>query len=111
MLPPSGTVLESPERVIKIPTTTENWEEVVATISRIEGVEYQILRYPNSEALDATKRYIEEGNAEEELVWSMRQLLGDPAREGVPGPWDHDKFPGITPESLEVCLKRVLTHS
>ncbi len=106
-IPEPGTILASPGRTFKIPTTTDNWEEVVAIISRVDGVDYKIVRHPNEEAYALAAKYAKEGDTDQELAWSLKALIGNPDRDGVPKPWDHDKFPDVKPEGLEVCLRRL----
>ncbi|PVH73649.1 NAD(P)-binding protein [Cadophora sp. DSE1049] len=107
-IPQPGTVQTSQERQFKIPTTAYTWDEIVAIISRLEGVEYQIVRHPNEEAYAQMAKHAKEGNVEEELAWALKAFLGDPNADPVPKPWNNDKFPDIVPEDLEVSLKRYL---
>ena len=107
-IPKPGTVLTQQERQFKIPTTAYTWDEIVAIISRLEGVEYQIEHHPNEEAYTQMAKYAKEGNDEMELAWDLKAFLGDPNADPVPKPWDTDKFPEIVPEDLEVSLKRYL---
>lgn len=101
-------MLTSQERQFKIPTTAYTWDEIVAIISRLEGVQYKIVHHPNEEAYAQMAKYAKEGNAEQELAWDLKAFLGDPNADPVPKPWDNDKFPEINPEGLEVSLKRYL---
>jgi hypothetical protein len=52
------------------------------------------------------KKYASEGDVDRELGYSLKAIIGGPNEEGVPKPWDHDKFPDINPESLERSLRR-----
>jgi hypothetical protein len=103
----SKTVSENPCRAFRIPTETYTWEEVIETVSRVQGKEYTCKYRPNSEAYALAEKYASEGNVDKELEYSLKAILGDPNEEGVPKPWDHDKFPDIHPESLEISLRRV----
>ncbi|KAL2075175.1 hypothetical protein VTL71DRAFT_117 [Oculimacula yallundae] len=107
-IPEPGTVLTSQERPLKIPTSSYTWDEIVAIISRLEGVEYQIIRHPNVEAQAQTAKFAAIGDVDNELAWTLKAFIGDPKSDPVPKPWDNDKFPEVIPESLEVSLKRYL---
>jgi hypothetical protein len=102
----SNTGNEAPCRTFRIPTATYSWEEVIDILSRIQGKEYTCTYRPNSEALALAEKYASVGDADLELGYSLKAILGDEKEEGVPKPWDHDKFPDIQPESLEVSLRR-----
>ncbi len=108
MLPSPGTVTASSARSFKIPTTKISWEEIIDIKSRVEGQKYKIITHPNSEAYALAAKYAQEGNVDQELAYSLKAWIGDPAGDGVPEPWDHDKFPDIKPESVETCLRRLL---
>lgn len=97
---------ENPCRTFRIPTATYSWEEVIDTLSRIQGKQYTCTYRPNPDALALVEKYASEGDADKELEFSLKAILGDEKQEGVPKPWDHDKFPDIQPESLEVSLRR-----
>ncbi|KAH7305652.1 hypothetical protein BKA65DRAFT_578543 [Rhexocercosporidium sp. MPI-PUGE-AT-0058] len=107
-IPEPGTVLTSPQRGFKIPTSAYSWDEIVAIISRLEGVEYQIIHHPNEEAFAQAAKFASSGDVEQELAWTLKAFLGDPKADPVPKPWDIDQFPEIKPEELEVSLKRYL---
>ena len=97
---------EPPCRTFRIPTATYAWEEVIETLSRIQGKKYTCTYHPNSDAHALAQKYASEENVDKELGYSLKAIIGDPFGEGVPKPWDHDKFPDIHPESLEDSLKR-----
>jgi len=103
----SNTSNENPCRTIRIPTATYSWEEVIDILSRIQGKQYTCIYRPNSEALALAEKYASEGDADKELEFSLKAILGSDKEEGVPKPWDHDKFPDIKPEALEVSLRRL----
>ncbi|KAH6723773.1 hypothetical protein DL95DRAFT_522056 [Leptodontidium sp. 2 PMI_412] len=92
----------------KIRQPVSGWNEIVAIISRIEGVEYQIIHHPNDEAYAQAAMFANEGDVFQELMWSLKAFLGDPKADPVPKPWDVDQFPEIEPEGLEASLKRYL---
>jgi hypothetical protein len=97
---------ELPCRTFRIPTATYTWEEVIETVSRVQGKKYTCTYHPNSEAHALAQKYAGEGDVDKELGYSLKAIIGDPNGEGVPKPWDHDKFPDIHPKTLEVSLTR-----
>jgi hypothetical protein len=97
---------ENPCRTFRIPTATYSWEEVIETLSRVQGKKYTCTYHQTSEAHALAKKYASEGDVDRELGYSLKAIIGGPNEEGVPKPWDHDKFPDINPESLELSLRR-----
>ncbi|KAE9370333.1 NAD(P)-binding protein, partial [Stipitochalara longipes BDJ] len=102
----SNNQTETPCRTFRIPTATYTWEEVIETLSRVQGKNYICTYHPTSDAHALAHKYAREGDVDKELGYSLKAIIGDPNEEGVPKPWDHDKFPDIHPERLEVSLRR-----
>ncbi|KAM3072514.1 hypothetical protein ACMFMG_009312 [Clarireedia jacksonii] len=95
-------------RTFRIPTANHKWDDVIEIISRLQGKSYSRTYHATEEALALAEKYAREGDVENELAYSLKAVIGDADGEEVPKPWDHDKFPEIHPESLEVSLARYL---
>ena len=102
----SDSSTETPCRTFRIPTATYSWEEVIDTISRVQGKEYTCTYRPNAQAHAIAEKYANAGDVDKELEYALKAGLGDENIQAVPKPWDNDKFPDIQPESLEVSLRR-----
>ncbi|EPE36471.1 NAD(P)-binding Rossmann-fold containing protein [Glarea lozoyensis ATCC 20868] len=98
-------------RSFKIPEAWYTWSEVISTISRASGVEYKPIFLPNEEAVEKAKQFKESGDADGELTFSLKALIGSLGFEAVPEPWDNDKFPEIVPVNLETALKQYFAKS
>lgn len=76
----------------------------MATLEKIQGVQYECTYYPRQDAIDAEKAYATKGDVDGELAFSLKSLLGDINAVSVPKPWDNDKF-SFKPATLEEAVE------
>jgi hypothetical protein len=77
----------------------------VATLERVQGVEYTCTYHPRQEAMDAQKAFVEKGDVDGELAFSLNSLMGDINAVSVPKPWDNDEF-SFKPATLEEAIRK-----
>jgi hypothetical protein len=90
----------SQERIFRIPGGIYAWKDVVATVEKVQGVEYTSTYHSRQSAIDTQKACADKGDMDSELAFSLKAMLGDPEAVSVPKPWDNDKF-SFRPKTLE----------
>jgi hypothetical protein len=80
----SNSSTGTPCRTFRIPAAAYSWEEVIDTISRVQGKEYTCNYCPNAEALAMAEKYASAGDVDKELEYSLKAGLGDENIQAVP---------------------------
>jgi hypothetical protein len=101
LLPKSPTQ----ERQFRVPGGLYEWGHVIDELEKAQGAKYTRDFRLRQEAIDNARECEKKGNADGELAFSLKAIMGDPNAQGVPKPWDNEKF-SFEPETLEATLKR-----
>jgi hypothetical protein len=93
--------LSSGERPLRIPGGNYSWASIIDMIEKGQGKKFDEVKWLDiTEAQDGEKKAREDGRVDDELNFSLVQILAQGGN--IKKPWDHAKFPEITPVPLDV---------
>lgn len=95
------------ERKLNVPSGNFRIGDVIEALGGIRGITYATNYRPPQEALDEQERSRQAGDVDQELLASLRWIVGQ-HEVTVPKPWDNDKF-GFQPLGLSQMFEKALS--
>lgn len=91
------------ERELRVIGSRSTFQQLIDTLSAVQGVKYESIYLPVEEALAKQEEARRRGDEATEILWSGKTLAS--GHTFVPEPYDNDKF-SFTPETAEETIRR-----